>query len=71
MRNQRNASQIKTLAYQLCPGNPKYIIESYRAATQLPFSYLFIDCGANSPKELRLRSHIFPHEAPYAVYVEK
>ena len=71
MRNQRNASQIKTLAGQLCPGNPKYIIESYRAATQVPFSYLFIDCGANSAKELRLRSHIFPHEVPYSVYVEK
>jgi hypothetical protein len=62
---------MRTLAYQLCPGSPQYIIEAYRHATQLPFSYLFIDCGANLPKELRLRSNIFPHEAPYCVYLEK
>jgi Poxvirus A32 protein len=71
MRNQRNASQIRTLAHQLCPGKPQYIIEVYQDATQLPFSYLIVDCGANSPKELRLRSSIFPHEAPYRVYLEK
>ncbi len=71
MRNQRDASQIKSLATQLCPGNSQYIIEAYHAATQQPFSYLFIDCGANSEKELRLRSNIFPHESPYTVYLEK
>jgi len=71
MRNQRDASQIRSLATQLCPGNPQYIMEAYHEATQQPFSYLFVDCGANSKKELRLRSNIFPHEAPYSVYLEK
>jgi Poxvirus A32 protein len=71
MRNQRDASQIRSLSTQLCPGNPQYITEAYRKATQQPFTYLFVDCGANSLKELRLRSHIFPHESPYCVYLEK
>lgn len=71
MRNQRDASQIRSLSTQLCPGNPQYITEAYHGATQEPFSYLFIDCGANSKKELRLRSNLFPHEAPYYVYLEK
>lgn len=71
MRNQRDASQIRTLATQLCPGNSEYIIESYRDATKSPFSYLLIDCNANSPSQLRLRTNIFPSEAPYTVYLEK
>lgn len=71
MRNQIDGSQIRNLALQLCPGNHKYIIASYEAATETPFSYLFIDSGANSLKELRLRSNIFPDEAPYCVYLEK
>ena len=71
MRNQRDASQIRTLAIQLCPGNSEYIIEAYREATKQPFTYIFVDCNANSPSQLRLRSNIFPHEAPYTVYPEK
>ena len=71
MRNLREGSQIRSLALQLCPGNFKFIINVYEAATELPYSYLFIDCGANSLKELRLRSNIFPDEAPYTVYLEK
>lgn len=71
MRNKRDSSQIRTLSTQLCPGNPQHITESYKEATEDPYSYLFVDCGANSRNELRLRSHIFPHEAPYSVYLEK
>jgi hypothetical protein len=75
MRNNRDLSQINYLAQQLCPGNTKYITQSYYEATQEPYSYLFIDCSANSPRELRLRSNIFPiiqpDQTPYSVYLEK
>jgi Poxvirus A32 protein len=71
MRNQRDASQIRSLAFQLCPGNSDYIINAYREATKEPYSYMFIDCNANSLPQLRLRSNIFPHEAPYTVFLEK
>lgn len=74
MRNKRDLSQIKYLANQLCPGNSKYIIQSYYAATEKPYSYLFIDCSANSPAELRLRTNIFPlrnsDQTPYTVFLE-
>jgi len=71
MRNQRNFNQIRSLSNQLCPNNPNYVLNSYNEATKTPFSYLMIDCSANSPNELRLRSHIFPDEAPYCVYLDK
>lgn len=74
MRNKRDLSQINYLAQQLCPGNTKYITKSYYAATEKPYTYLFVDCSANSPKELRLRSDIFPtqhpDQTPYTVYLE-
>jgi hypothetical protein len=70
-RNQRDASQIRILASQLCPGNWDWIVNAYRDVTKEPFSYLFIDCNANSPPELRLRSRIFPYEVPYTVHVQK
>ncbi len=74
MRNKRDLSQIKYLAQQLCPGNTKYIIHSYYAATAKPYGHFVVDCNANSPIELRLRSEIFltrhPDQTPYTVYLE-
>jgi len=71
MRNQRNASQIRSLAMQLCPDDINLITSAYYDATKLPFGYLMIDCASNSRSELSLRSRIFPYEAPYEVYLSK
>lgn len=78
MRNKRDLSQIRYLAQQLCPGNTNFIIKAYYDATFRPYSYLFIDCTADAPIELRLRARIFPFErhdpnsdqTPYTVYLE-
>lgn len=70
MRNRRNSSQIQYLSKQICPGNIKYLMNSYKDATQYNYTYLFIDCKANSPDELRLRTNIFPSEFPYTVFLE-
>lgn len=69
MRNQRNGSQIRPLAMQLCPKNPQLIMQIYDEVTKLPYTYLLVDCGSRSVKELCFRSNIFPEEAPYSVYI--
>jgi len=70
MKNRRNLSQIQYLSRQICPGNTKYILNSYKEATKYDYSYLFIDCYPSSPDQLRLRTNIFPEEAPYTVFLE-
>lgn len=69
MRNQRNGSQIRNLAMQLCPKNPQLIMQIYEESTKLPYSYLLIDCGSRAIKQLAFRTKIFPEEAPYTVFV--
>jgi len=71
MKNARDKLQITNLAKQFCPGNSTYVTQSFMDATKRPFSYLLIDFTQNAPDNLRLRSNIFPHEAPYTVYVDK
>jgi hypothetical protein len=74
MRNNRDLKQINYLAQQLCPNHPKYVSNAYNEATKNNYSYLFIDCYANSPNELRLRSNILPmnnsNQQPYTVYLK-
>jgi len=71
MKNGRNLDQISTLARQVCPGNAKYIIESYNDATKKPYSYLLLDFKVDTPPTTRVRSNIFPDEFPLCVYLEK
>jgi hypothetical protein len=69
-KNPRDASQITYLARQMFPGKSKHLIEAYRDATQLPFTYLLIDLKPDTDERHRLRSNIFPDETNY-VYVAK
>ncbi len=71
MRNQRNTSQIRSLANQLCAGNTQFILKAYQDATKNPFGYIIFDCSANAVPELSLRTNIFPGQEPYTVYIEK
>jgi len=69
-KNPRDMTQISHLAAQMYPGKSKYMIESYRDATSVPFSYLLIDLKPDTEEKMRLRSNIFPGETTY-VYVSK
>lgn len=71
MKNDRDKQQINTLARQVCPGNSTYVVESFIQATKTPYSYLLMDFRPQSPNILKLRSHIFPHQFPYTLYIEK
>jgi len=71
MKNDRDKQQVSILAKQVCPGNSKFIVESYEAATKRPYSYLIADFRSETPPTIRIRSNIFPNEFPTTVYLEK
>ena len=70
MKNDRGVQQVSLLSNQICPQNKDYIIQSYSKGTERPFSYIVLDIHPGSPKEIRIRSKIFPHEFPTSVYLE-
>ena len=69
-KNPRDQSQINHLARQMYPNKSKFLVESYRDATLVPYGYLFIDLKPTTSEELRLRGNIFNDEFP-VVYVQK
>lgn len=72
MKNNRDSQQISILAKQICPGNSAYIVQSYKDATQKPYSYLLLDFRPETSPSIRLRTDIFPSDNfPPKVYLEK
>jgi hypothetical protein len=60
--NKRDESQSLNLGKQLYPGFSKGFLEAYEDATSQPFGYLVVDCNPKSPREIKLRTNIFPGE---------
>ena len=60
--NKRDESQAMNLGKQLYPCNSKIFMEAYEDATSQLHGYLVIDCDPKSPRDLKLRTHIFPGE---------
>lgn len=60
--NKRDESQAVFLGRQLFPFNLNFFLEVYQDATMQPHGYLVIDCDPKSPRELKLRTHIFRGE---------
>ena len=42
-RNRRDASQFRTLAYQMCPDNARWLLDAFKCATRKPQGYLILD----------------------------
>lgn len=70
-KNPRDATQIMTLARQMYPKKSKFMIEAYNDAVKRTYGYLLVDLKPNTDDSLRLRTNIFPDEAPQIVYVPK
>ena len=70
MTNERDKQQVSNLGRQVCPNNPNYLVEVYAAAASRPYEYLLLDFRVDQKKQVRLRSHIFPHQFPMRVYNE-
>ena len=58
--NKRDESQASNLAKQLYPGFNQVFMETYEDATSKLHGYLVVDCDPKSPRELKLRTDIFP-----------
>ena len=66
MRNPRNAQQVALLGRQL--GMGKTLEKAYKDATSKPFGYLIVDLSPKGDESYRLRTNVFPNEAPVIVY---
>jgi hypothetical protein len=71
MKNDRDKQQISILSKQISPFNSSFITSAYQEATKKAYDYLLLDFSQETPPILRVRSHIFPHQFPCAVYIEK
>jgi energy-coupling factor transporter ATP-binding protein EcfA2 len=70
MKNPRDVSQIKTFSSQIGLKS-SLLVDIFQEATKNAYSYLLIDFHPETPEHIRLRSHIFPHEGPTRVYLQK
>lgn len=61
-KNPRDKTQIRFLARQIVPENPKYVEEAYKDATSKPHGYLMIDLKQNTDDIYRMKTNIFPDE---------
>lgn len=70
-KNPRDRAQIRYLARQVYPDNPKFIEEAYADATRVPHGYLLVDLKQSTPEEIRIRASVFPDDAANIVYLPK
>ena len=69
-KNPRDVTQVTTLGRQMYPGRSKFLLESFKDATDRPYGYLLIDLKGETEEKYRIRTNIFPNEVQYA-YVPK
>ena len=58
--NNRDKTQIKTLARQISPGEVNAFMEIYNDAVSKPYSYLIVDTAPNSDQKHKFRTNIIP-----------
>lgn len=58
--NNRDRTQIKTLARQISPGQIQGFMEIYNDCVSKPYSYLVIDTAPNSDQKYKFRTNIIP-----------
>ena len=57
-KNPRDATQIRTLAYQMHPGNSKWFLDAFADATSRPYGYLVLDNHPRSDEDQRVLTNI-------------
>lgn len=65
-KNPRDKSQFEAIARQIRARNVKPLIDIFEAATEKPFSYLFLDLTQECPDSFRFRSNLF--NPPMIIY---
>lgn len=64
-KNPRDRAQIKHLARQVYPQDPKFVEEAYEDATRPAHGYLLLDLKQSTPDEMRLQTSVLPDEDTY------
>ncbi|CAB0040668.1 unnamed protein product [Trichogramma brassicae] len=67
-RNVRDRAQIRHLARQVYPEDPRFLQEAYSDATSQAYGYLLLDLKQTTPDNCRFRTAIFPDDAYHYVY---
>ena len=70
-KSPRNSSKIIHLAKQVSPYDNKFIVKSYKEATNEGFSYLLFDFHPSTPEKIRIRSKIFPSQGTITVHTNQ
>ncbi|KAL6418762.1 hypothetical protein ACFW04_011800 [Cataglyphis niger] len=71
LKNPRDRVQIRHLARQVYPDDPKFMKEAYYDATSRPHGYLLLDLKQSTPDEYRFRTCIFPDGTRHYAYVSR
>lgn len=72
VRNARDRSTVGNLAKQVFPYKSRFLVEAFKDATRMPYSYLFLDLTQECPDSLRVRANIFgENNEPVKVYLPK
>ena len=59
-RNGRDASQFRTMAYQICPNDGKWFFDYFTDATSKPYEYLVLDHHPSTPEDQTVVTNILP-----------
>lgn len=63
--NKRDESQIRIFARQIYPTRWRRFIQVYDQHMNYEYCYLVVDCTPSHPREIKVRSEIFPGEVTY------
>ena len=47
------------------PGKAAFMIEAFKDATKMPYTYLLVDLKADTEEQFRLCTNVFPGETTY------
>ena len=61
-RNGRDASQVRTMAYQLCQSNGHWLVDAFTDATSKPDGYLVLKHHPSTPEDQTIATNILPGE---------
>ena len=57
-RNGREASQFRTMAYQICPNDGKWLVDCFTDATSKSYKYLVLDHHLSTPEDQTVVTNI-------------
>ena len=60
--NGRDASQFRTMAYQICPSDGQWLVVAFTDAMSKAYGYLVLDHHPSTPEDYTIVINIFPGE---------